>query len=295
LVNSSVFTVSSYESSCTVVYNSTVNGIGALQSSDSIISNSTIGDTTLGFISNSNVMLVSLPTGFVSRWGLYENNIVNNAYVNLTLYDTSIGKWWISAHDNSVLSLTGIMIWTVYADACSIVSITNSTIGDVWAVWNSTVYLLDSKISSLEMDTNGYPTVFLTNSTYSVLSWIEWGGGNPKVYVAWYLDVSIVDSRGLFLPYVPVEAYWENGTLLVHTHTNNDGWARLILYEKRIVYFGGEIIFHYANYTVKARYRCDTSETLIESINGNAILHIIFPAVSVGGSAGGWRYPFLLY
>jgi len=270
-----------------MISDSTVNGVAAEGSSSSMISNSTISSITVGFVSDSNVSLVSLPTGFVSQWNIHRNNIVSNAYIDLTIYNTWIGHWGIVIHDYSTLSLTGMAIEDVWAQEFSTVLIINSTVKHVWAIWNSTIYMSDSKISSLGVDTDGYTTVFLINSTYLTLSWIEWGLGNPKIYVAWYLDLFVIDSRGLSIPNAPIEVYWENETLLSETTTGKYGWTRLILYEKRIEYSYAVATFHYANYTVKATYGDYTKETLVESISTNTKINITVPTIPGDVSSDG--------
>lgn len=288
LDNSSVSVFASYESSHITMSDSSVGGITIEESSDTLISNSTIGHITLGFALDSNVSLTSIPTGFVGGWDLHENNTLEKAYVNLTICDTWMGPWCIVAHDWSVISIAGLRTDDVYAQEYSTVFINNSIIGDLYNMEYSVIHVFDTQMSWLEIDRAGYVKAFIINSTYSGISWVvDWGIGNPEIYVGWYLDVLVIDGRRYPLPNAHAKAYWENGTLLAESTSNEDGLARLVLYEKM---FNATGVRKYGNYTVTATCCAYTNMMVIDSITNNMESTIALalpppPAISVGGSS----------
>lgn len=267
LDDSSVSHLASYESSHITISDSSVGGIAIEESSDTLISNSTIGHITLGFTLDSNVSLTSIPTGFVGGWGINENNTLEKAYVNLTMCDTCVGPWCIVAHDWSVVSIAGSKTDDVYAQESSTVFINDSIIGDLYSMDHSVIHVFDTQISWLEIDRAGYVNVFVIDSTYSGISWVvDWETGNPRLHVGWYLDALVIDGKGCPLPNAHVKVYWENGTLLTGTTTDDEGLARFILYEKMVNATG---TFPYGSYTAKATYNGYTYQRVIRSITGN--------------------------
>jgi hypothetical protein len=266
LNGSLVSSIASYESSHTTMSNSSVGGIAIEESSDTVVSDSTINSIYLGFILDSNVSLTSMPTGFVGLWSLHENNTLEKAYVKFAIYNTWVGPWCIVAHDWSVVSITGLNTDDIYAQESSTVIINDSIIGDLYSVDRSVVHVFDTQLSWLEIDQAGYVNVFVINSTYLGISWIDWEIGNPRLYVGWYLDVMVVDVRGFPLTNANVKVYWENGTLLVSINTDDDGLARFVLYEKMINAIG---TFPYDNYMVEVAYYGYTHQRVIKSITGN--------------------------
>lgn len=245
VVNSNVDIICATGSTTTYVFNSIVRWFSARNAS---IINSMISEVQLYFYGDSNVSLVSLPADFIGYWNLYENNTITQADFNLTIKNTAVGYWDIKGYGSPV------------------VSVANSVIGEVVAYFSSVISLFDSEVLN-NVTAHSSSVVLLVNSpVYGSIDILDFPEIYAEVYIAWYLDVLIIDGRRYPLPNAHAKVYWENGTLLNCITTDDEGLARFILYEKLVNATG---TFPYGNYTVKASYDGYTYQRVFKSIAGN--------------------------
>lgn len=252
LTNSTIDQVCVYGLSAVLIANSVVNFIDGSGSSDFSVVNSTIrvlscwhasvvesiiSKVNLRFYGQS-VVLVSLPRDFVDHWSLGD----------LTIQNCEISNWTITGYD-SIISVANSTISDVIGYLSSAISVANSIVNSVSAYKSSVVRLVNSTV---------YGNINISNLA--------------KVYVGWYLDVLVTDAKGRQLPNAHVKVYWENGTLVASTTTNEKGLARFILYEKVINVTG---TFPYGNYKVEATYKRYTHQRVIKSITGNVKIKVI--------------------
>lgn len=232
-------------------FNSTVRWFSARNAS---VINSTISEIQLYFYGDSNVSLFSLPVGFIGYWDLYENNTITKAYFNLTIKNTTVSAWDIKGYGSPV------------------VSVANSVISDGIAYFSSLISLFDSEVLN-NVTAHSSSIVLLVNSpVHGSINILDFPEVNAQVYVAWYLDMLVIDAKRYPLPNAHVKVYLENGTLLTGTTTDDEGVARFILYEKIVNATG---TFPYGNYTVKATYDGYTCQRVIKSITKNMKITVI--------------------
>lgn len=121
----------------------------------------------------------------------------------------------------------------------------------------SHVRLVNSKIIDY-IFLSGYNEVLLINSTYGWHIFDYWA---PKIYVAWYLNVHVVNAYSENVPTANVTATFQNGTLAESKFTDTDGWVNFILIEKVVDSFGNHTV---GNYTITT-----TSEACAEQESVN--------------------------
>jgi hypothetical protein len=253
LTNSTINKVCVYGLSAVLIANSVVDFIDGSGSSDFSVVNSTIGllscwhasvadsiisEVELRFYGES-IVLVSLPKVFVDYWRLGD----------LIIQNSQISNWTITGYGSSIISVINSTISDVIGYLSSLISLTNSIVNNVFAYESSVVQLVNSAV-------------------YGSINVFDYA----NAYVGWYLDVLVIDGKGSPLPNAPVKVYWENGTLLTGTTTDDEGLARFILYEKIVNATG---TFPYGNYTVKAAYDGYTCRRVIKSITKNMKITVI--------------------
>ena len=262
LVNSKVSRVCLYGDSIASVGNTTVGEIVATGSTfvsvfnssvqrffgrDASIVNSRVSEIELRFYSDSIASLTTLPTGLISYWNLYENNTITKAYFNLTIQNSAIDIWSISAYASVILPPYG----------SPIVSVVNSSLNNVHAYFLSFICLVNCSIKG-EINVHG----------------------ESEVYVGWFLDIQVLNVSGVPVDTTSVMAYWQNGTLFEEGITAVNGHTRLVLYEKLMT---EGITYQCMYYSVKAIRDDCTCEAVIKSITRNIkITMTLLPPVILG-------------
>jgi len=233
-----------------------------------LIDNSTLSEINLCFYEDANVSLSYLPIGLIDYWNLFENNTVVSA------------PYYWNPSESITIKNSQIYGWDIEGYGSPIISVMKSKINDVVAWISSFISLINSEIVN-SVTIHSQSTVLLVNSTLqgdiNILPYGEWEKEiTTKGIVGWYLDTKVTDINGSPFLGLLVEAYWQNGTMLVNAITDRDGRTRFILYEKLVNLTG---TFTYTNYTVKVSYSGYTNETVIGIITRNMEITMTLPVI----------------
>jgi hypothetical protein len=110
--------------------------------------------------------------------------------------------------------------------------------------------------------------MWLTNST--CVDYVVYDAS--QVFVRWYLDVHVEDSGGQAVPSATVTASYLNGTQAASDLTDEYGWIRLTLIEKRVNTTGE---FPIGNYTVTADYDIYQDQATVDMIDNHEIVLVL--------------------
>jgi len=174
--------------------------------------------------------------------------------------------------DNSTGTLNNCIVTeTLDAYDYSNVVVSGSTLKRLEVAGYSRVRLVDSKVVD-DIFLSGYNEVFLVNSTFGWLFFDYWA---PQIYVAWYLNVHVVDAYDENIPAANVTATFQNGTVAEFQFTDDNGWVSFILLEKVVDPFGNHNI---GNYTITATYGTYVEQESV-NLNGNKEITLNLPFV----------------
>jgi hypothetical protein len=110
--------------------------------------------------------------------------------------------------------------------------------------------------------------MWLTNSTH--VDNVVYNAS--QVFVCWYLDVHVEDSGGQAVPSATATASYLNGTQAASDLTDENGWIRLTLIEKRVNTTGE---FPLGNYTVTADYDIYQDKATVDMIDNQEIVLVL--------------------
>ena len=171
-----------------------------------------------------------------------------------------MSRWQFEYYGRSNASISHSTIGEVFTDEDSMANLESTTCQIADADSSSTMVIADSFITMNEYGW-GLSKTWLINSIYNYLVISDFA----EVYVAWYLDVKVIDSVGHAVPSADVTASFSNATVAESESTGIDGWARLTLMEKMMNNTGN---YTCGNYIVNATYGTNSNSSAV-SITGN--------------------------
>jgi hypothetical protein len=268
--------------------------VGVATSSSVSVRDSTIRTIGLTFEQNSNLTLHDLPRGHVASWGLYKDNVVSKALINLTLVDVFIeGGWGLECTDSTLqieairADSTAIYMLGVYGQ--SSVHILDSQYNYV-SCWGSSSLSTENCTFWWGISCFEYSSVRMANTTVGTLTCYEnasivtedseWYSlkalsnsvvhiidpdadllakcevsDNANIEVSWHLTLFVTDG-GVPVKGAMLRIYTLNDALVAVANTDSSGSAVLTLTERIIRSQQNPQGTEYVgNYVVEAVYR----------------------------------------
>lgn len=163
---------------------------------------------------------------------------------------------------NTDVSVYNSVIYQIDTYSSAVLSLVRSTISLVYAHEFSQLRISDSAID--EIYTYEESAAWLISSTYANCGTYD----QSKIFVCWYLDVHVVDSRDQKVPSANITATPPNATMAGSKLTDDNGWARLTLTEKMLNVTGDYPI---GNYTIEALYNVYSNGTAVNMTKNQEI------------------------
>jgi hypothetical protein len=276
--NSYLFIVISRDSSVVNIHDSKIDWLWTYESGEVQVYDSEV-DYFNNFPKSANCTISNLEPGFISYWNLIDNCSVNiqpgGSAPNVTLTDTMVKKWQFAFMGDSNATISNSTIDSVSPNDSSVLYVKSTTISDgANPSVASKLWVEDSIVKYVRVYQSA--NAWLLNSTYDGLYIAHTG----KIYVSWYLDVTVEDSVGQSVPSSSVTVSYPNSTVVDSKLTDASGLARFQLMEKMVNATGEHPI---GNYTVEATYDTHLGSTTVymtETKQVNLALEFVIPEFS---------------
>jgi hypothetical protein len=217
---------------------------------------------------NTEISGLLLPIGHVDSWNLYDGSSVQQAYLNLTISNTTVNAWGVYTYGFSMISFVNSTIGYLNTNDFSTVSMQDCTVKDLYLYTLSqlTVTSAPSGTSVIEyLYTYGMSSASLTESKVAITSAYQYSTVNltgtdyaviqvndlATVQTNWYSDIHMVDQTSQNVAFANVTVSDSKGVTVYSSQTDAEGWANFTLREKVINAFGSHPA---GNYTITGTY-----------------------------------------
>jgi hypothetical protein len=305
IAHSAIETLGAYGNSTVLLDNCTASYVYVNDYCSVTLIDSAVSDRTdLQFLSGSSLTL-SLVQGHCSHWNLHTDNAVVTAHINLTLQNSNVTEWSITAY-NSTVSLTNCSVDYSYLYSNSTLSVYNSTINGIYSYSFSSTTIMTAMVNYFylyELST-GYASETSFNSVYAYgnstvsLNRIRTeylGVGDyatlliSNSLVAYKIELSFVADSDVSLDSLPDGAirYWnlyENATIvkayinLTLVNTKTRGWSTISVSENSTVSISNSIVDYFYCYSLS---QTTLTNCLVQSVDvyDNSSVSMMYSAV----------------
>lgn len=269
----------SYDSSITIINNSTLYTISARGNSEVYASGSESLNAHIR-ADSVNCSISNLGPGLLTSWSFLTNGSVNflpGGYTpNVTFVDTEIKySWGFTFSGSSTVSFENSTIGQATGADNSTISLKATHCQQVDAFSDSIFVIEDSTIGTISfLHEGGSPKCWLLNSTYQSLYLNELSLG--QVHVSWYLEAHVIDTIGQDVPSANVTFTYQNATIVKSKLTDANGMVKLTLKEKMMNVTGE---YPVGNYTVEATYDIHSDDTTINMTGNKHVLLMLEPFI----------------
>ena len=259
-----------YASNCTID-----RTVALFNNAECILSNCTVNDWITITVSSINATILDLKPGYINHWNFIENCTVEvdsaGHAPNITIIETHVDGWQLNTYGYSNITILRSEFSCLYFYGSTKAAIYRSNVAISTSTHeNANCYLEDTTTFYLYL--YGNSRVQTTNVTITIGNATVYD--NAKLYVGWWLNITVTDQEGTPVPNVTLNITDSEGTTV--TSGKIDKWTKVKLLGKIVNATGTE--YEFGEYTIDAEYEGHFSSATV-LMNGNKEVTITLPFI----------------